>query len=1842
VGKVNSLEIYGDQLKAYLNLTGELDLGRLSSLPSLAWFETKQLQVEYTWYLNEYYSKNPDLRGHYQKALLEIAKTANPAKNYNIETYINYFEDEDTSKQEQIIIIHLTKSSPEIFNSEGIFLGKIKISDKSGNDISNELIASALAGTYSPDPEEFNTEQLIILLKGVINESGTVIGIDFNNDNTTDINLGPLDYNKIDNQLTFDSLFTSDATAINVSELVVHDIVVEGRDPGGENESWKDWNPILVSKVNTLWGELNVFLDNSLEETLNLIPANWQVRLSYDDLLNEDISKDALDKHNGLYLVFNVEVIEQIFKALAEINLEEAKLEIGPKLSIQNFNLKDYKNSSELYTAISSANWIEGEEGDKTHLRLKAINSGKGLEEFKVKLMIKRYEENYQQVYNVLSLAYKKTSEWILADPDGYSLMETQTDNTEPTIIKIDRYGDELDTIGLWDEGNIAPEWQAFNPSFIISANLTKPWDQQATSAKTIEINGSRFDSGEDIIINLYHEIADNPQTLTWEGSWKTYTIILDLYSDDIENSKLSTENQNIIFNSEPTSDSSASYKQNYYIATKINTNEELNVRTVLYLFKDGLDKFINDLNDENLNYVNITSPSIEVQNSYNTQKSEINFTAAPGITKPSVSIYARFNNDENNQLDYERASQLYYEYLNSSDKENVYNYGSNTGEFLWASTNPLGNEDNAKQLIIVYYNGITGIANISETGSFYAPGDINLTINNKQIEPNNYEINLSNWQMQIILTTESKLEIDENSTIIFQLNESHKLIDTNGKRLKTKNNIEVENYAAWISMGFNPSKQLILNPTESYADRRKINLAFYGEPKLSLDSSKVEVPESEDFQFWSFNYHTGKWSDEPLKLDKDKPIEISKDGKTFEFNLAEPIKSDVKIEVSYDPTISKQSGVKPFTDINELTAETFYWQPIENKSPDQEGPVLSWAIVVGKYLSIQLDDPAGIKINNLKLSNVNLPKQTEFEIKTNTRHIFATNINLNSLDYLELTLESDIKAGETVNVSYLGSTLKDGLGNVANIHNTVVENYTVEFNQDDASTWFQNNDVTNIVFNKDTDPLTGWFLMENGTLSAENKNYQIQDDYIFKLDNLSKLNINLTDLANLSLDDDGDANLDFIIENINTKEVLGGSWNSKNDIYQEKFSNDERNINYILPSGDYKLSVYHAETWRNNNQNYQLEINYSPFALQASQLSKQEFEKNIPIGKDTTDKDIYIEILDEGLLELSTSNKDLYTSISLYSLDGQWINSNYTNNFNQYVIPGIYHIEFINWSKNEKEINLKASLDNSVVLNINSDTEENPSGSVVVNGRASKGELNTLDIEDFWKLKLSGKKIYSIRASDFTEDVNISVETIKKTLFAESWNWGSYNETGKFTPSDETIIIDLSSSEYKENEIYEFSLRSICYSSNPTQYSLIAKEHLNLKEAEVEASRNISNYKDVYNKLFKNENSDNKDIIITPDDLENISTLRNVSSDKLLEKKAELEQQKISINGNILGLENLLVKQKSNSNDAEINAILINKQYPNSLPSEISNKLNLNQPGELASASKERTFGAQEISDLISKISNKATSVKPISKTIDVRVESKQGRISGFLWENLSSNKLVSDQSITNKVIKDDLGLQRICINLDEETQNYIIKNADQTLVWFKSPVDGDYSIFEYDKNTTTGSVLESSGNNNKIDTMALYIQDGGRGDDDKLVNGKITAPGGLAFVKLIKTDTVNDEITNWKADLDNDGIISPLTDGLALAKRFSTPMVGMDPTLQNLLKKFDSNSLNSIDSILQSKKLDLDKSGKVDLNDINIIIRHSFGTYPKSELTEGLNLIGNASLSQINEQLGLMQPIL
>ena len=182
-----------------------------------------------------------------------------------------------------------------------------------------------------------------------------------------------------------------------------------------------------------------------------------------------------------------------------------------------------------------------------------------------------------------------------------------------------------------------------------------------------------------------------------------------------------------------------------------------------------------------------------------------IDFTAAPGLPKPSITMYTRFIDDENNAIEYEKAWQLYYDYP-VNNLENVYNYGTNLGEFEWASTNPLSNEANAKQLIYFYFKGMAPIAEISEKGSSYREGDINLIIDNKQINPTDYVMKLSKWDMQIIFTDESKLEISENSVIIFSLKDDHGLKDISGKKIIATKNLEVQNYANWQSSGFNPS----------------------------------------------------------------------------------------------------------------------------------------------------------------------------------------------------------------------------------------------------------------------------------------------------------------------------------------------------------------------------------------------------------------------------------------------------------------------------------------------------------------------------------------------------------------------------------------------------------------------------------------------------------------------------------------------------------------------------------------------------------------------------------------------------------------------------------------------------------------------------------------------------------------------------------------------------------------------------------------------------------------------------------------------------------------------------
>jgi hypothetical protein len=186
------------------------------------------------------------------------------------------------------------------------------------------------------------------------------------------------------------------------------------------------------------------------------------------------------------------------------------------------------------------------------------------------------------------------------------------------------------------------------------------------------------------------------------------------------------------------------------------------------------------------------------------------------------------------------------------------------------------------------------------------------------------------------------------------------------------------------------------------------------------------------------------------------------------------------------------------------------------------------------------------------------------------------------------------------------------------------------------------------------------------------------------------------------------------------------------------------------------------------------------------------------------------------------------------------------------------------------------------------------------------------------------------------------------------------------------------------------------------------------------------------------------------------------------------------------------------------------------------------------------------------------------------------------------------------------DLGLQRIFTPLDSSIREQLAdpSQPDKTLLWFRTPAAGDPWLFSYDPVTGTGARMEEGG-------LALYIQDGGRGDDDRRVNGEIIAPGGLALVRVIPSDP----LSSW--DFDGDGQFSPFRDGLAFARSWNSPGV-----------------------TAELAKLDLDQSGELDLTDLQLALRHGFGTFPGQALTHGLSVPASLGLGALQAQLQQLMP--
>ena len=105
------------------------------------------------------------------------------------------------------------------------------------------------------------------------------------------------------------------------------------------------------------------------------------------------------------------------------------------------------------------------------------------------------------------------------------------------------------------------------------------------------------------------------------------------------------------------------------------------------------------------------------------------------------------------------------------------------------------------------------------------------------------------------------------------------------------------------------------------------------------------------------------------------------------------------------------------------------------------------------------------------------------------------------------------------------------------------------------------------------------------------------------------------------------------------------------------------------------------------------------------------------------------------------------------------------------------------------------------------------------------------------------------------------------------------------------------------------------------------------------------------------------------------------------------------------------------------------------------------------------------------------------------------------------------------------------------------------------------------------------------------------------------------------------------WKLDVDSDGIINALADGLAITRRHLEGGLETDPVLNQLVSASGERTTETsirkyLDLGIQTpdKVLDIDKSGTFDTSDLELIMRQATGTFPSTSLSDGFS---NASVT-------------
>ena len=123
-----------------------------------------------------------------------------------------------------------------------------------------------------------------------------------------------------------------------------------------------------------------------------MIPSDWLVRLSYDDLRSESIPSADPRSEAGVLLQLDTVLIRQLQDAILGGDLQSATLTLGPADradQIYSFDLDDYPSSDALVTAIGGADWVGGlVDLDLGVLALQDGETRQGLENFQVELQL--------------------------------------------------------------------------------------------------------------------------------------------------------------------------------------------------------------------------------------------------------------------------------------------------------------------------------------------------------------------------------------------------------------------------------------------------------------------------------------------------------------------------------------------------------------------------------------------------------------------------------------------------------------------------------------------------------------------------------------------------------------------------------------------------------------------------------------------------------------------------------------------------------------------------------------------------------------------------------------------------------------------------------------------------------------------------------------------------------------------------------------------------------------------------------------------------------------------------------------------------------------------------------------------------------------------------------------------------------------------------------------------------------------------------------------------------------------------------------------------------------------